>query len=293
MSITSSQFAQIIYVDKAKLQPGQESSLTFTINNIGSAPLMNLVFSWSEAKGAVLPVYSGDTKYVKYLDIGQSIEIPYKVVADINVVPGLYQLDLNLQYESALNSSPTTIHTKAGVLIGGETDFDVAFSQSSAGQTSLSVANTGNNPAQSVSVRIPLQESVSLQGTNSAIIGNLDKGDYTLVSFQMSQRGANATQSRQGTFNGNRQNNTQFTGQRNASMSNMLRVIIDYTDTTGQRRGVEKLVPIQFRSTTGTNASGATTTSIWKNTSLWIIIFGIAIAIVVYMNYKKRAKNKP
>jgi DNA polymerase III epsilon subunit-like protein len=83
--------------------------------------------------------------------------------ADVNAKPGLYQLNLNLKTESLIgNASSSVISTKAGMFIGGETDFDVAFSESSAGQTSLSVANTGNNPAQSVSVKIPQQETTGL-----------------------------------------------------------------------------------------------------------------------------------
>ncbi|MBI2131084.1 hypothetical protein HYU10_04935 [Candidatus Woesearchaeota archaeon] len=187
IDVTSKEFAQIIYVDKAKIEPGKETDMKFTITNIGSAPLQNMVFSWSEANGVILPVFSDDTKYIKYLDIGDSIELKYTVIADVNAEPGLYQLDLNLKYESLTNTTSTVIRTKAGVFVGGETDFDIAFSESTQGQTSLSVANTGNNPALSVSVKIPEQSGFRVSGSNSAIIGNLDKGDYTIVSFQIVQ----------------------------------------------------------------------------------------------------------
>ncbi len=300
IEVTNKEFAQIIYVDKAELQPGKQTDLKFTITNIGNAPLQNLIFSWTEAKGVVLPVYSDNTKYIKYLDVGQSTDLVYTVVADVNVQPGLYQIDLSLKYESLSNATASIITTKAGVLVGGVTDFDVAFSQSSAGTTSLSVANTGNNPAQSVSVRIPLQESVQLQGTNSAIIGNLDKGDYTLVSFQMSPR-ANATragQGRQGGFTGTRQQatdaNQSFTARNSSSMGNVLRVIIDYTDTTGVRRSVEKYVSIQFRTSTGTGTNGGqqASASIWQSTWFWVI--SIIVIIGGYMFYRRSsgAKNK-
>jgi hypothetical protein len=175
VSISTQQFAQIIYVDKAQLDPGRETDVKFTINNVGNAALENMVFSWQEPTGAILPVYSGATKYIKYLDVGKSVDLVYKVIADVNADPGLYQIDMTLT--AVTNSSRSVVSTRAGVMVGGKTDFDVAFSESSQGQTSLSVANTGNNPAQSVSVIIPQQESFRVTGTNSAIIGNLDKGD--------------------------------------------------------------------------------------------------------------------
>ena len=279
IDVTSKEFAQIIYVDKAKIEPGKETEMKFTITNIGSAPLQNMVFSWSEADGVILPVFSDDTKYIKYLDIGDSIELKYTVMADVNAQPGLYQLDLNLKYESLTNTTSTVIKTKAGVFVGGETDFDVAFSQSSQGQTSLSVANTGNNPAQSVSVKIPEQPNFRVAGSNSAIIGNLDKGDYTDVSFQITQSVGNFTgasrqrQSSQNSQDSNLQNLA-------SARSNNLRVVIDYTDTTGGRRSVEKNVEIQFRpdaaSQTSANMRANSQTSIFSSWIFYIILVVVA-----------------
>ena len=292
IDVASKQFAQII-VDKAKLQPGTETDLKFIVTNTGNSPLQNLVFSWNEPNGAVLPVYSDNTKYIRYLDIGKSVDLDYKVIADVNAKPGLYKLNLNLKYESVQNSTLTSISTAAGVFIGGETDFDVAFSQSSQGQTSLSVANTGNNPAQSVSVRVPEQENFRIAGSNSAIIGNLDKGDYTVVSFQIAQSGTGnftgANRQRQSSQNYQSNTNPQNIPRASAGRNNNLRVVIDYTDTTGERRSVEKNVSIQFRTdtATGTSSTGTSSskTSFFSSWTFYIIVLA-AIAAGIY--YRKK-----
>jgi len=315
VNVVNNQFAQIIYVDKAKLTPGQETPLTFTITNVGSAPLQNLVFSWKEAQGEVLPVYSGNTKYIKYLDIGQSVNLEYTVIADVNAVPGLYQLDLSLGYQSSTNSSTVgIINTQAGVLIGGGTDFDVAFSENTAGQTSLSISNVGSNPASSVSVQIPQQDAFRVTGSNSVIIGNLDKGDYTLASFQIAQATAfNITPTGTATTTGiggrpqasaaqqPSSQTQQLQRTRNQTNSQLL-VLIDYTDTNGQRQEVQKYVPVQLRSaassTTGTSGTTTATTAQFTRRSSsglpkWLIYSAVAAVVIGgFFWYRGRKKKQ-
>ncbi len=290
VEITGAEYAQIIYVDKSIITPGEETPLTFTITNVGTSPLQNLVFSWNEENGVILPVYSDDTKYIKYIDVEESVDAEYTVVADVNTVPGLYQLDLTLTFEAESGTSQE-MNTKAGIFIGGQTDFDVTFSESSAGQTSLSVANTGNNPAYSVTVRIPDQENFAVSGSTSSIIGNLDRGDYTIVSFQISQ-------SRPST--GFRINRTAEAGEQPdvPSQSSSLGVLIEYTDTAGKRHSIEKSVPIQFRSistdTTGTASAGtATEYAAFRQRAnpfaSWIPYAALAVVIVAgAVCYRKR-----
>jgi len=275
VGVTGSEYAQIIYIDKSILSPGEETPLKFTITNVGTSPLQNLVFSWNEENGVILPVYSDDTKYIKYIDVGESTNVEYTVVADVNTDPGLYQLDLTLRFDAESGVSQE-MNTKAGIFVGGGTDFDVTFSESSAGQTSLSVANTGNNPALSVTVRIPEQENFAVSGSTSSIIGNLDKGDYTIVSFQISQ-----------SMGAGRINRTST--QTPAMPQSNLKVQIEYTDTTGKRHTLEKSVAIQFRTT----SDSTTTTSGFRQqssaTSGYLTYAAIAaVAVGGIVCYKKR-----
>jgi hypothetical protein len=290
VEVSSQEFAQI-EIDKSQLDPGKETNLTFTITNTGSSPLENLAFSWSEDKGSILPVYSDVTKYVKFVDVGQSIQMKYVVVADINANPGLYALNLNLQFDTTGGSKQVT--TKAGISVGGQTDFDVSFSESSAGQTSLSVANIGNNPALSVTVSIPEQQNFKVTGSTSSIVGNLDKGDYTVVSFQITNSGSgrgnisNINQLSQQEI----QNLRQQFAQRNVSGNNNLKVNIDYTDTTGARHSIEKDVQIQFRSstTTGTTQTGQFRGQGNNNNNLyWIIGIVAVLGIAAVFYFRKR-----
>ncbi|MBN1896913.1 MAG: COG1361 S-layer family protein [Candidatus Aenigmarchaeota archaeon] len=288
IDVSGSEFAQILYIDKAILVPGNETPLKFTLTNVGTSPLQNVVFSWNEGNGAILPVYSDDTKYIPYVDVGESVVLEYKVVADINADPGLYQIDLSLEYETAEGTGE--MNTKAGIFIGGETDFDVTFSESSNGQLSLSVSNVGNNPALSVTVRIPQQDEFTVSGSSSSIIGNLDRGDYTIVSFTVSSSNFAVPDI------GMNQSMTRFPRNMDAAMNttrsfngNELEVLIEYTDTTGARHVLEKTVPVELTgSVSTTTASGVA--SYRQNSNSGYYMYGIyaAMIIVVVIAYKKR-----
>jgi hypothetical protein len=284
VSITSREFAQIV-LDKSKISPGNETGLKFTLNNRGSSPLRNLIFSWSDPKGVILPVFSDNTKYVNYIDVGGSVDLEYTVVADVNAAPGLYQLNLDMRFD-ALNGTASEIKTTTGIFVGGETDFDVTYSESSSGQVSLSVSNIGNNPAYSVTVRVPEQQNFRVTGSSSSIIGNLDKGDYTIVTFQISSAGTfgNRTASQ-----GSEQAPVQ-TFQRNATSTN-LKVLVDYTDTTGERHSLEKTVTIQpsSSSTSSTNGFSSRQSS---NSSVIMIVVVAVVAVAGFIVYWKRKRVK-
>ncbi len=302
IEITSRENAEVIHIDKTTLVPGKQSSLKFSINNVGSSPLRDISFNWENTDGIILPVGSDNTRYIKYIDIGESAEIEYQVIADSSATAGLYKLNLYLSYSTS-DSTTKTISTIAGVYVGGETDFDVAFSESSSGQISFSIANIGSNPANSVSVSIPEQKGWKVSGTNSMIIGNLNKGDYTVASFKLQ---STSGQARTGTQAANGQIQVQTAGQTNGQTTGTLLLQIAYTDTMGERRIVEKQIKISPQNlvsstagTTGTsaaaNGNGARRATA-QNTSLysqykWYII-GIAVVIVLYLGYRKYRSKK-
>ncbi|MBU2561734.1 MAG: COG1361 S-layer family protein [Nanoarchaeota archaeon] len=294
--LTARESAEIIHIDKVELRPGQQTPLEFTITNVGSAPLRELSFSWSNANDAVLPVGSADKKYVKYLGVGEKITLTYDVMADTNAAPGLYKLDLKLAYEDPVTNTYTNITDHAGVYVGGGTDFDVAFSESTNGDTSFSVANVGSNPAYSVSVIIPKQDGWRVTGSNSAIIGNLDKGDYTVASFTLQP--AMSSQLTQATTGAAQ---AQRTGQRDSSAGmtpDTVTVEVAYTDTMGKRLTVEKDVSVgasmDVNETGAFRAAGARTTV--QQTSFfsqykWYII-GIFTLFALYIARKKYKEYK-
>ena len=296
LEVESNDNAEIIYIDKTVLIPGKEETLTFTINNVGSTPLRDVKFQWENEDKIILPVGSDNTKYIKYLDVGDSADLTYKVIADTNADAGLYELLLSLSYDDPLSDSTKETSTSAGVYVGGSTDFDIAFSESSGSEYSFTIANIGSNPASSVSVVIPQQDSWSATGSNSMIIGNLNTGDYTVASFSLQSTATRSAPTQQTTTD---DTSTTPTPQGvSSALSKNLEIQIVYTDTMGNRNTVEKEIAINQATTTTTgtetftggpgqmrNAQQSSSFSTYQ----WYILGGVLLVMgaIFHRKYKK------
>jgi hypothetical protein len=272
IEVRGKEYAQIITISKANIDLAREESLEFVITNTGNSPLENMVFSWNDPDGVVLPVYSDNTKYVKHLDVGESVEVSYTVIADINADPGLYQMDLNLRFED-YESTTGEIDTTAGIFVGGETDFDVAFSGSSGGETSFSIANIGSVSANSVTVNLQSEAGGDLQG----------------LPEEDSQRNTKLNQT------------SPFSS---ANQPSVLNIEISYTDARGERRTTTKEVDIDPSAMGSTsdgsvygskaNVPGASTQKT-STTTMWAGIGIVALIVLVFVHkkYRKERLNDP
>ena len=295
IEVRGKEYAQVVTISKSSIDFATEEQLDFVVTNTGSSPLKNMQISWTDPTGTILPVYSDNTKYINYLAANESVTVSYTVMANINADPGLYQLDITLTSED-YDSNTSTISTKAGVFVGGGTDFDVAFSESSSGDISLSIANVGNNEAYSVKVSIPEQEGYTVSGSSSSIVGNLEKGDYTLASFAISQQGGAGTSGGPNNGPGGSNSAVASAAVTNASTNSNLKVLIEYTDSAGQRNSVEKSVKISQTSTAtnaaamGTGAPGQSSSSS-NYVSIILVAAVLGAGYVVY--YRKKHGENP
>lgn len=294
LEVRGKEYAQIVTINKASIDLGVEEPLEFIITNTGNSPLKNMVVSWEDPDGVILPVYSDNTKYIDYLEADESVTISYTVMADVNADPGLYTLNINMTFED-YDSNSSTIETTAGVFVGGETDFDVSFSESDEGEISLSVANVGNNIAYSVKVSIPEQDNFKTTGSSSTIVGNLEKGDYTIASFDVmsTQAGSNSEEDASG---GGIEKAS--AGEDNASVISkssipILEVQIEYTDAMGRRLTVDKEVKVEMTSSSMTAGMGPGGRSNGGLSSYipYALVLVVAGAGVILYRRKKQGKS--
>lgn len=209
--------------------------------------------------------------------------VKYRLKVDKDAVNGENEIDLKYWDGDGSIYKKATFNVSVA---NPKTDFDVVVQDSTTGSsttsgtntttTTLAIANIGANDASSVIVRIPNQENFRVVGTTSAsVIGNLDAGDYTFVSFQIVPTGAvNSTE---------RERN--------------LTVEVSYTDTLGIRRTVQKEVSFLAQSGFRNGATGAFAqtqqTSLSLNGGLLYIVVGVVgiVAVAVLLKFRKRKKK--
>lgn len=136
--------------------------------------------------------------------------IPYKLRVDENALDGANELKVSYGEESLILSKSFNISIE-----DSRTSFDAVIQEISDSEVSIAIANIGKYTANSVVVRIPQQDNFKATETDGQMVGSLDSGDYTIVSFAISK-----------TMQRDSQNEN----------TNILQFDIYYTDALGERR---------------------------------------------------------
>jgi len=272
--ITGTSYINVAFVNQNPYPAVQEEyvDLLFKVENRGTNDANNVTlelipeypFSLNPGVNAIQELGT-----VKGLQNGiNAFLVKYKVKVDKDAIDG--NNEIKLKYSEGENSAYYTQAFNVSVS-NSRTDFDVVVQDS----TTLAIANIGANTAQSVIVRIPEQQNFRVNGTSATIIGNLNAGDYTLVTFQLFQvRNSNVS-----------------------SGENNLTVEISYTDTLGIRRTTQKNVSFGFSTSelgnvTGRFARGGQSQTIISNGLLYIIIGAVGIVVIVAIIKIKTRKKK-
>lgn len=243
--------------------PGSITEVVLKFRNQGTGTARNLyvdIDTTMEHLSKAFSIIGSGTRFsLGSLSPGDWAEIRFTLMVDALAQTGVYNIPLKI---SGMNYSTTDY---IGVGVAGITDFELSY-QESGGSFLLSVANIGVNPSSAVSVTIPSQGSFSVIGSSSQVIGNLNAGDYTSATFQIAQTGRSD-----------------------------MKVIIQYTDSTGARRSIEKKLPVKLSGMAGTGSGAAQDTheamhSSSNNTSKLAVSFApyIGIALLGIIGFWQR-----
>lgn len=278
VEINSEANAEISTISVDTLVPGQKTKISFGIKNVGKSDLENVKFSWDSQDDIILPVGSGNFKYIDKIESNKEHFVDFWVVSDLNTEPKLYKLDLTLEYDDVESLQKITnagtikdekrreVISKAGIYVGGKTEFDVAFKEIRNGETTFSITNIGSNLADSVVVKVVENKNWKLVGSDSTVVGKIKKGAFGRAKLNIKPIGSGDKE---------------------------LSLLIEYTDTTGQRQQFNKTLVLDsnlFEENVLPQINGDDKSSTNSN---WKFYGGIALVLVLLAGWHfKRKSNK-
>ncbi len=210
------------------INPGEYFKLWIKVENLGTGYTRDATFELIEK----FP-FSLDSKEDARISLGKIgygkveednvIVLEYKIKVDKDATEGTNEIQLRYNEDGSDSWLYKTFDIEVE---DAQTDFDLVVQESTDNEVSIAIANTGKNVASSVIVKIPEQENFQVVGTSGQMVGNLENGDYTLVSFELKPKARLSDQ-------------------------NLLQVQIDYTDNIGERRSLLKGVMFEVGRSSG------------------------------------------
>lgn len=275
--------------------PGEYFDLWIKVENIGMGAAENAIFELVLEYPFFLHPDISSVQNYGVIGTGDDyiIVLEYKIKVDEDAVEGTYELRLKT---CTMDVSFCVLHNFEVAIENVRTDFEVVVQESTAEVVSLAIANTGKNPANSVTVKIPEQENFRTIGVSDSIVGNINSGDYTIVSFQIQQKALGTPQGKNVTEE-ERQELEESLAARKAAGTN-LEVQIDYTDIISERRTVIKNVSLSLESALS-EVGGITDMAKFKgrggslaaNAWFWMsMVLLVILGAIIYRTIKQKRK---
>lgn len=283
----------LVNQDPYPASQGEYVDVLFKLENAGTKEMENVIvelipkypFSFDSDEDAIKELGTVGTSHTDE----NAFLLKYKLRVDEDAVDGENEIKLKCIYG---DGNAGFIETFDITIDNPRTDFDMVV-QDIGDSTTLAIANIGKNTAYSVIMRIPEQENFKVTGPSGNVIGNLDAGDYTLASFQISPKGGIMESMDIGD-----QGENQETAINSPTESDKNLVVeISYTDTLGIRRTIQK--EVKFAQSESSIQIPFSREELGfqgqRNSSKSLIYIGMGaigiIVIVIFFKIKKRKKK--
>ncbi|MGV8142488.1 MAG: hypothetical protein ACP5NS_02515 [Candidatus Pacearchaeota archaeon] len=247
----------LINQDPIFATPGEYVDLVFQVEGVED-PSCGLItielleeYPFSlDSDESVFQVESGT--YVK--DFNSFLTLPYKVRVDSEALDGDQPLKIKLSTSNVVQFARVFEFNISVEDV--RTDFITTIDSYSFADNQLVIGliNIGDEDARAITVEIPEQESISIDGGHIKILGDLDSNEDTTISFSASPSDGD------------------------------IKVIISYNDQTNVRRTVTKNILFTSKSFDSTREKSSLSVS---NIILWVVVL-VIISYLFWIRHKRK-----
>lgn len=193
-------------------------------------------------------------------DFSSILMAPYKVRVDKNAVDGNNPIEVSFSYYKFGANVDSSEQSKQFNLFVEDVkaDFEIFVKDYNFDKNALilEILNIAESDVGALTIDIPKQDNIVVKGSNREILGDLDSNDYTTAEFEAVPKEGD------------------------------ILINVRYTDTTGARRTLEKLVkfePNYFKGRVSDEEKGSNTT---------YVVIGIVVILVVWWFYRRYKRKK-
>jgi len=241
--------------------PGDYVKVVFQINGISNPECGQVKFELLEK----YPIKLDPNQSVEYIinsgvyksDYNSFLLAPYKIRVDENALQGDNPIEVQYKYSSnaGYETKQFNLHVE-----DSRADFEIYVKNydTATQEITFEILNIADSDIEALTIEIPKQNNIEVKGSKINIVGDLDSNEYTTADFEAIPKA----------------------GEINLKVS--------YTDSTGERRTMEKVVYFEPEYFQG-RASEQTGTSIWTKLIILILVIG---AVYYYHRRKKKKREE-
>lgn len=189
-------------------------------------------------------------------DYSSFLIAPYKVRVSEEALDGVSPIEVMITYPGG-STQTTTLEEFDVEIEDKRADFEIYVKNydTLTNMLTLEVLNVGKADIQSLTLKIPDQENISIKGSNTNIMGDLDSNDYTTADFEATSSGGKVN------------------------------IGITYTDEINVRRTLTKVITFEPSYFQNRKADQ-------KDNSYWYLAITAALVVVLFLLYRKYKKGK-
>ncbi len=263
ITVQSSPMIDIASISPTSFSPGETGTINFVLSNKGDADIINVLFTWADSSGTVLPLGSDNRKVISNIKAGSDTAVPASIIVSPDAKPGVYQLSIEISYTDSAGNLQKIAST-AGMSIAGNYNFIVsletqdAVAQGMKGSAEIKIANAGTQDANFLTIKVLPSEQLGQITPSVIYVGNLKSNDYDNEKFQF------AADAAMGVY--------------------PLKLELSYKDSYGQSYSEVHSIDIRISSKNEVQTPSS------LPTIAVVVVF--VVLFFVYMDFRRRRKNK-
>ncbi|MEM4181774.1 MAG: hypothetical protein QXX68_01310 [Candidatus Pacearchaeota archaeon] len=181
--------------------------------------------------------------------------VPYRVRIDKDALDGSSEIDVAYSTKGQKDFKITKTFSIRIEEVKADFDVFVKNYDYSTKRLTLEMINLGKKDVYSLTLTIPEQENIKILGGNKNIVGDLDSKDYTSTDFYAIPN------------------------------DGKIKVLIEYIDSIGEKRSLEKEIEFNSSFFEHTKKNG-------KDNKVWIIVGVAVLVFVILLIYRKKKRKK-